>query len=236
MKWGYGRESERVVGNIKREESEKVKGRRGEIAQVLCYSLALLYVRINYSLKWQSDVVLECVSDPGEGVKGEDLSRKQWTTLNRLRTGVGRYKVSMKKWGLADSAACECGEPEQTADHIINSCPLHRPPSEAGIFEVGPLTRADWVSDLIWYDDTRKKKECAQETASYLQDDLLLNRACCWQSSVVSLWTGRTREVILYSDQKVVESIQGEVGLRQCPRMKGHRTTTAQWRQFMLQR
>ena len=82
------------------------------------------------------------VSDPGEGVKGEDLSRKQLTTLNRLRTGVGRYKASMKKWGMADSAACECGEPEQTAGHIISSCPIHRPPSEAGIFEVGPLTRA----------------------------------------------------------------------------------------------
>ena len=39
------------------------------------------------------------VSDPGEGVKGEDLSRKQWMTLNRLRTGVGRYRSSMKKWG-----------------------------------------------------------------------------------------------------------------------------------------
>ena len=84
------------------------------------------------------------VSDPGEGVKGEDLSRKHWTTLNRLRTGVGRYKASMKKWGLADSAAWECGEPEQTAEYIINSFPLHRPPSEAGLFEVGPLTRA-WL-------------------------------------------------------------------------------------------
>ena len=26
------------------------------------------------------------ISDSGEGVKGEDLSRKHWTTLNRLRT------------------------------------------------------------------------------------------------------------------------------------------------------
>ena len=82
------------------------------------------------------------VADPGESVKGEDLSRKHWTTLNRLRAGVGRYRASMQKWGLADSAACECGEPKQTADHIINSCPLHRPPSEAGLFQVGPLTRA----------------------------------------------------------------------------------------------
>ena len=84
------------------------------------------------------------VPDPGEGVKGEELCRKHWTTLNRLRTGVGRYKASMKKWGLTDNAACECGEPEQTADHIINSCPLHlyRPPPEDGLFEVGPLKRA----------------------------------------------------------------------------------------------
>ena len=84
------------------------------------------------------------VSDPGEGVKGEYLSRKQWTTLNRLRTGVGRYNASMKKWGLADSAACECGEPKQTSYHVINSYPLHSPPFEAGIFEVGSLTRA-WL-------------------------------------------------------------------------------------------
>ena len=44
------------------------------------------------------------VSDPGEGGKGEDICRKHWTTLNRLRTGVGRYRASMKKCGLADSA------------------------------------------------------------------------------------------------------------------------------------
>ena len=42
------------------------------------------------------------VSDPGEGVKREELSRKHWTTLNRLRTGVGRYRATMKKWGQAD--------------------------------------------------------------------------------------------------------------------------------------
>ena len=74
----------------------------------------------------------------------EKISQKHCTTLNRLRTGVDQYKASKKKWRLADSAPCECGEPEQTADHIINSCPVHRPPSEAGIFEIGPLTRA-WL-------------------------------------------------------------------------------------------
>ena len=84
------------------------------------------------------------VSDLGEGAKGEDLSRKYWATLNILRTGVGRYRASMKKWGLADNAASECDEAEDMAAHIINSCPLHRPPFDAGLFEVDPLTRA-WL-------------------------------------------------------------------------------------------
>ena len=86
------------------------------------------------------------ILDPGDGVEGEHLPRRQWTLLNRLRTGVGRFKTPMKKWGLADSAVCECGEPEQTAEHIITTCPLYRPPSEAGLFQVGPETRA-WLSN-----------------------------------------------------------------------------------------
>lgn len=85
------------------------------------------------------------IFDPGGGLEGEDLPRRQWTLLNRLRTGVGRYKASMRKWGLEDRAVCECGEPEQTAEHIITTCPLYKPPSEAGLFDVGPEMRT-WLS------------------------------------------------------------------------------------------
>ncbi|CAK8692973.1 unnamed protein product [Clavelina lepadiformis] len=34
----------------------------------------------------------------------------------------------MNKWGMAPSAACECGAEEQTADHVITSCPTYRHP------------------------------------------------------------------------------------------------------------
>ena len=60
---------------------------------------------------------------------GMGLPRTSWVKLNRLRTGVGRFHLSMYiKWGVAPSPICECGASEQTADHIISTCPLHHAP------------------------------------------------------------------------------------------------------------
>ena len=60
---------------------------------------------------------------------GISLLRPAWVKLNRLRTGVGLFRSTMHKWGMAPSAACECGAEEQTADHIITSCPLYLSPN-----------------------------------------------------------------------------------------------------------
>jgi len=30
--------------------------------------------------------------------------------------------------GMASSAACDCGAEEQTVDHVVLQCPIHRPP------------------------------------------------------------------------------------------------------------
>ena len=59
---------------------------------------------------------------------GIGLPRTSWVKLNRVRTGVGQFHSSMYKWGVAPSPNCECGASEQTADHIISTCPLHRAP------------------------------------------------------------------------------------------------------------
>ena len=62
---------------------------------------------------------------------GMGLSRAAWVKLNRLRTGFGQFHSSMHKWGLAPSPNCECGASEQTADHVLTACSIHRAPPEA---------------------------------------------------------------------------------------------------------
>ena len=56
---------------------------------------------------------------------GHKSEWKLWKSLNRLRTGMGRNKTNMSKWGYADTAdtACECGTSEQTMQHLLR-CPL----------------------------------------------------------------------------------------------------------------
>ena len=44
-----------------------------------------------------------------------------WRALNRLRTGVGRAKTVMRRWGYLDDAQsvdCDCGEP-RTMAHLL---------------------------------------------------------------------------------------------------------------------
>jgi len=58
---------------------------------------------------------------------GMTLPRRGGVRLNRLRTGVGRFRSFLYKWGMAYSAACECGAEERTVDHVVVQCPIHRP-------------------------------------------------------------------------------------------------------------
>ena len=59
------------------------------------------------------------------------LPRAGWVKLNRLRTGVGQFHLSMHKWGLALLPNCECGASEQTVDHVLTACSIRRAPHGA---------------------------------------------------------------------------------------------------------
>ena len=55
----------------------------------------------------------------------------------------------MHKWGLAPSPNCECGASEQTADHVLTACPIHRAPHGAqGLRVLDDETRSGLVTPL----------------------------------------------------------------------------------------
>ena len=88
------------------------------------------------------------VSETGARPVGMGLPRAAWVKLNRLQTGVGRFHSSMHKWGLAPSPNCECGASEQTADHVLTACPIHREPHGArGLTVLDDKTRC-WLNDI----------------------------------------------------------------------------------------
>ena len=75
------------------------------------------------------------------------LSRRAWTRLNRLRTGVGRFGANMLRWGLSMNDSCDCGA-EQTADHTTSGrCPIYRPHEGInGLIVLNDETRA-WLEN-----------------------------------------------------------------------------------------
>ena len=76
------------------------------------------------------------------------LFRVAWVKLNRLWTGVGRFHSSMHKWGFAPSPNCECGAFEQTADHVLTTCPIHRAPHGARGLTVWDDETRCWLNDI----------------------------------------------------------------------------------------
>lgn len=55
---------------------------------------------------------------------GSEAPWVQWKTLNRLRTGTGRSKAAMARWGYeTGQTTCECGEEDHTMQHCL-VCPL----------------------------------------------------------------------------------------------------------------
>jgi len=67
-------------------------------------------------------------SSPTPAPPGMTLPSRAWVWLNRLRTGVGRFRSCLYKWDMASSVACECGAEEQIVDHVVLQYPIHRLP------------------------------------------------------------------------------------------------------------
>ena len=79
---------------------------------------------------------------------GMGLPRSSWVRLNCLQAGVGCFQSFMHKWGLAPTSKCECGTAEQTAEHIILTCPVHRAPTGIHGLTVLDVDTRCWLSTI----------------------------------------------------------------------------------------
>ena len=90
----------------------------------------------------------DLVQDPTSEPAGFNLPRKQWVTLNRIRTLHARSAHHLHRWKMKDSPACDCGNPDQTVKHVVNDCPLRCfPDSFEGIHQTTDAALT-WLRNL----------------------------------------------------------------------------------------
>jgi len=116
------------------------------------------------------------VEDPTIRLPGFDLHRRQWSLLNRFRTGQGHCNACHKKRSFTDNELCDCGE-TQTMSHIVNSCPLTK--FDGGLLRLYEADEAavNWLTTwLLAYDNnnevesdyTRAREVCSSSTIAGL--------------------------------------------------------------------
>ena len=81
--------------------------------------------------------------------RGSDLPRKQWCTLNWLRTRVCRTRDNLTRWKITDDACCPCGTNPQTLDHVITDCPVYPTDKEDVWQDVPPAEVLERVSSVL---------------------------------------------------------------------------------------
>ncbi|XP_044012171.1 uncharacterized protein LOC122855077 isoform X2 [Aphidius gifuensis] len=54
------------------------------------------------------------------------INRRGICTINRLRSGHNSLNISLKKINVIPSSLCECNKKDETLDHVLWSCELHK--------------------------------------------------------------------------------------------------------------
>jgi len=98
---------------------------------------------------WESALVVNhsLVCDPAIRQPGFALRRRQWCLLNRFRTGQGRCRACLKRWGQATSDLCDCGE-IQTMSHIVDACPLTKFEGGLQALHKADEAAAEWLKTM----------------------------------------------------------------------------------------
>lgn len=91
----------------------------------------------------------DLIKEPFIKVPGRDSPRAKWTAVNRMRTGQGGCNHLLRKWDMAHSTLCECGE-MWTNKHMVETCSGKMfEEGLAKLHEGGPAA-VKWLEVLLW--------------------------------------------------------------------------------------
>ncbi len=109
-------------------------------------------IKERWRQKWEECPNFEnksIIEDPTDAVPGLLLPRKDWKTLNRLRTGHGCCGEKMFLWKYSDTPVCDCDNVSiQSMGHIINDCVTRRFPGGISELHSASTDSIVWVRNL----------------------------------------------------------------------------------------
>ena len=100
--------------------------------------------------EWDQTTESDSVQKPSEHLpKGTELTRREWTALNRARSKVGRTAKNKERWGLSKSSECKCGQAVQDMEHLLQECSIKPKCTDQDLLECNK-NAIRFYRDNIW--------------------------------------------------------------------------------------
>ena len=117
----------------------------------------------NISLPEMNTIIKTLFRTPQSTDSYHQLTRQEQVIIFRLRTGHNRLNCHMnKRFRLAPSPRCPCGEADQTAEHVLQECGDYR-----------PLRARFWPRPMSFRDKLYGPVEVLQTTAQFILESRL---------------------------------------------------------------
>ena len=101
-------------------------------------------------MKWQKNVsrLHTFIKHVSPTRLGFSFTRPAWVRFNHLQTNVGLFHLKIHKWVMASMVACDYGAKDQTAEHVITSCPIYHHPNRARALSDVNKNLATWLMEI----------------------------------------------------------------------------------------
>ena len=138
----------RLTGNERADKLAKIGIQAPQTQNPVTHREAKTLLHSRYNGDWKKD-------NGGYQAHLDPTWRLEWapqTSIFRLHTGHCGLGAPQKRTGISDTSLCECGQADQTPDHVLQSCPIYTERHQLTWPQGADLATKLWDSaeDLYW--------------------------------------------------------------------------------------